>query len=243
MDISGDESGASDAGSGSHEPSTKRTRISVQQSASDNNAPKWSNPDPYTALPPPDATQQKKKDVVQLIRNARVQTREQKASVPADAAEFISCDFDDSDSGSDGGVKDSSKPVNAPGVPGAPTGPRMPNIPRLAGQDTKSNDARPANLPEKPHHNTIAAAPTSATQPGTKQRKLAAAEDIGTSSLGSRKRTHDDQIILPAHSRLKKANKMPVRGSLVWDWEIKDGEDPCPWLVADHSGSASMGVW
>lgn len=37
-------------------------------------APKWSNPDPYTALPPPDESQNKKRDVVKLIRKARIQT-------------------------------------------------------------------------------------------------------------------------------------------------------------------------
>lgn len=35
-------------------------------------APKWSNPDPYTVLPPPDESQSKKVDVVKLIRKARV---------------------------------------------------------------------------------------------------------------------------------------------------------------------------
>lgn len=37
-------------------------------------APKWSNPDPYTALPPPDESQNKRKDVVKLIRKARIQS-------------------------------------------------------------------------------------------------------------------------------------------------------------------------
>ena len=37
------------------------------------NAPKWSNPDPYTALPPPDDSQVKRRDVVKLIRKARIQ--------------------------------------------------------------------------------------------------------------------------------------------------------------------------
>lgn len=35
-------------------------------------APKWSNPDPYTSLPPPDESQSRKVDVVKLIRKARV---------------------------------------------------------------------------------------------------------------------------------------------------------------------------
>lgn len=35
-------------------------------------APKWSNPDPYTALPPPAETTNKRVDVVKLIRKARL---------------------------------------------------------------------------------------------------------------------------------------------------------------------------
>lgn len=35
--------------------------------------PKWSNPDPYTSLPPPDESQQKRVDVVKLIRKAKLQ--------------------------------------------------------------------------------------------------------------------------------------------------------------------------
>ena len=34
--------------------------------------PKWSNPDPYTALPPPEAVGGPKKDIVQVIRKAKV---------------------------------------------------------------------------------------------------------------------------------------------------------------------------
>ena len=34
--------------------------------------PRWSNPEYYTALPPPDESQRKKRDVVKLIRKARV---------------------------------------------------------------------------------------------------------------------------------------------------------------------------
>lgn len=36
-------------------------------------APKWSNPDPYTSLPPPDESQHKRVDVVKLIRKAKLQ--------------------------------------------------------------------------------------------------------------------------------------------------------------------------
>jgi len=259
MEISGDESDASNAPDASQEPSSKRARLGLHQSASDSNAPKWSNPDPYTALPPPDATQQKKKDVVQLIRKARVQTKEAKTAISVEAEEFISCDFDDSDSGTEEVVKTNFQPASAPppagaGVPGAPTGPRNPNLPANLPrrpdppEDSPNNFQKPTVLeptqivnPSDSTSNTTAQ--TSAFQPGPTTKKLAAAKDLGTSALGSRKRTHDDRIILPAHAKLKKATSMPSGGSLTWEWEIKRSEDSCPWLVADHSRSANMGVW
>ncbi|KAI9375440.1 hypothetical protein BJX61DRAFT_494261 [Aspergillus egyptiacus] len=45
--------------------------------------PKWSNPDPYTALPPPDESQTKKVDVVKLIRKARLAASAQPAKTDA----------------------------------------------------------------------------------------------------------------------------------------------------------------
>ncbi|KAK1836734.1 hypothetical protein QBC39DRAFT_337122 [Podospora conica] len=90
MDISGDEGDGS-----AEEPLRKRTRMMLDTSAAANSVPKWSNPDPYTAIPPESAAQAKKKDVVAMIRKARVTTKEEVvASVPTEAADFISCDFD-----------------------------------------------------------------------------------------------------------------------------------------------------
>lgn len=65
---------------------------------------KWSNPDPYTALPPPSETTGVKKDVVQLIRKAKNQEAEKAAAANAVAAndDFIS--FGDDDDGEDGEV-------------------------------------------------------------------------------------------------------------------------------------------
>jgi non-canonical poly(A) RNA polymerase PAPD5/7 len=73
-------------------PSKKRTKTSAVTDNGDTDAaPKWSNPDPYTALPCPDDTYHKKKDVVALIRKAR--NEEDKDSKAATEAEdFIALD-------------------------------------------------------------------------------------------------------------------------------------------------------
>lgn len=58
--------------------------------------PKWSNPDPYAALPPVLDPNHKRKDYVQLIRKAKADAGEKKALV-ADTEDFISLDFGDSE--------------------------------------------------------------------------------------------------------------------------------------------------
>ncbi|OIW24730.1 hypothetical protein CONLIGDRAFT_104829 [Coniochaeta ligniaria NRRL 30616] len=254
MDISEGEGDAT----ASQEPSSKRARLGLQKSASDDSVPKWSNPDPYTALPPPDAAGKQRKDVVQLIRKARVvEAKESKASIPAEAADFIPCDFDDSDDENDSEVEVIDvRPVHrepvrrekGPGVPSAPTGPRSVRRPsqqsldpaKAPGPDlTDSARPTPANLsslppqPVQQNHQSNQLVPNTQPAPGR------SSED----ALGSRKRTHDDVIKLPAHAKLKKATKMPVQGRLVREWNIVKGEDPSPWLVTDHSESTNIGNW
>lgn len=77
--------------SDSEEPSRKRVRTDGA-AEEENAAPKWSNPDPYTALPCPDETTRKKRDVVKLIRKARVEAAA-KADAPAEAEDFLSFDL------------------------------------------------------------------------------------------------------------------------------------------------------
>ena len=79
--------------------------------------PKWSNPDPYTALPPPDETQVKRPDFVKLIRKARVSATAADPLVGGDAVttndDFISFGADDND------FEDENAPPE-----NAPTGPK-----------------------------------------------------------------------------------------------------------------------
>ncbi|GAB1316175.1 hypothetical protein MFIFM68171_06385 [Madurella fahalii] len=200
MDISGDEA------EGSTEPSNKRARLSVEQSASDNSIPKWSNPDPYTALPPETAAQAKKKDVVQLIRKARVQAKEVRTSLPSEAADFISLDVDDSDASDQ-------------------------------ADDREPPPAKEATLPPKP----LVIVPPSGPAPPKPVRELW--PDPTPAALGTRKRTHDDEIKMP-HTKLKKASKAPVGGGIVSEWRPDPNQSPTPWMTeADHSQSANMAVW
>lgn len=99
------------------QPKKKQARAETQAADGDS-VPRWSNPDPYTALPPPDESQRRKKDVVKLIRKARVDAAQEGAKTEAAAADFISFDFDDDK------VDDKPGHQFGLGVERAPTGPR-----------------------------------------------------------------------------------------------------------------------
>jgi non-canonical poly(A) RNA polymerase PAPD5/7 len=81
----------------SNELPTKRRKVDASSAVVVTT--KWSNPDPYTTLPPVDENRAKRVDVVQLIRKAKVNAAEAEASKNAIAEnnDFVPLDF-----GSDG---------------------------------------------------------------------------------------------------------------------------------------------
>ncbi|KAF4983479.1 hypothetical protein FDECE_17303, partial [Fusarium decemcellulare] len=81
-------------------PSKKRAKTN-DDSGSGDAAPKWSNPDPYTALPCPDESTRKKRDMVKLIRKARVEDNAAKAAASTEAEDFISFDLTEDEESSD----------------------------------------------------------------------------------------------------------------------------------------------
>ena len=115
MDMSDDEVSAA-------EQPHKKART-IAKAVDDDSVPRWSNPDPYTALPPPDESQRKKKDVVKLIRKARVETNSANAIKVNPAEDFISFDFGDKTEDAQSPPPDLMK--SGTGVVGAPTGPRF----------------------------------------------------------------------------------------------------------------------
>ncbi|WEW59065.1 polynucleotide adenylyltransferase [Emydomyces testavorans] len=88
MDVSSAEDG---------EPPKKR-QATEEIYATPSVVPKWSNPDPYTVLPPPDESQGKRKDFVKLIRKARIaaaQVKPEENNAIATNEDFISLGTDD----------------------------------------------------------------------------------------------------------------------------------------------------
>ncbi|KAI1436561.1 hypothetical protein GGR50DRAFT_229502 [Xylaria sp. CBS 124048] len=251
MDIS--DNGDSD----SNEPErpAKRVRTTDSEKATIASLPKWSNPDPYTALPPPETT--RKKDVVQLIRKARVQAETKQNSIPTEAAEFISCDFTDDESPnqprnlSSTNIRlenvQTTQPATRPLTIQTPQTPNKPEVTRPthsthATPSTLSRSA-PSTLPPKPPMPARAhdGSRSATNQQSSNQQPSPVVALAPSSALGSRKRTFDDQI-KSAYTPLKRTNKMASAGVIVPIWEPKQGENPCPWVVNDHSKTPNAGT-
>lgn len=116
---------------------SKRIRTEAMDSPSAAVAPKWSNPDPYTALPPPPEATGKRTDVVKLIRKAKISDDLDKESADlAKNADFISFDM------LDGGFDE---------TPDAPTGPKADNHHHLGKRKRDQEDARPRPPRGYPH--------------------------------------------------------------------------------------------
>ncbi|KAG6037831.1 hypothetical protein E4U41_004700 [Claviceps citrina] len=191
--------------SDSEGPSRKRTRTGETLEGT-GEAPKWSNPDPYTALPCPDDTTHKKRDVVKLIRKARLEELA-KPDIPAEAEDFLSFDLTE-DEEDEGSVKE---------IPPPPSEPQPPPPPPPTERATRSRDRT--------------------TGENVKANDLPAPAQ--SDSLGSRKRTANDEIKPPDYGQTKKTTR-PAKGTVVPAWLPKKGEDPCPWQICDHSSTHNM---
>ncbi|OAA70702.1 PAP/25A-associated-like protein [Cordyceps fumosorosea ARSEF 2679] len=192
------------------EPSTKRQRTgAAAESAAQ--APKWSNPDPYTALPCPEDTTHKRRDVVKLIRKARLEEKG-KLAAPSQAEDFLSFDpTEDEDETSEESDSDSeSEPDYEPPPPALPSDQAPTKV-------TLSHA-----LPQRPPMPEISSSAST------------------SNPLGSRKRTIDDEIKPPNYGSFKKGGVRPAKGSIATSWLTKKGENPCPWATVDHSATTDM---
>lgn len=187
MDVSTDEE---------DDASHPRKRRAVESSNNNDNAnaapvaapapaPKWSNPDPYTVLPPPDESRGKKLDVIKLIRKARVEAHQDKPpqqDAVASNEDFISF----------GAVEEAAgtKPPDS-----APKGPR------------------------------------------SQEKDL---------SLGSRKRTYDDELKGYSKKTGKPLGNFNVDGSIIDQWRASSFESATPWFNSAaptlHMGTRSVWV-
>lgn len=240
MEISGEESGA-ESDSAGPEPAAKRVKTAAVAGKEDNEekqAPKWSNPDPYTALPPPDEQSRKKLNMVQLIRKARVEAEAKKGLDKDESADFIACDFSDED----GDEPPTNGNALAPSF--APKGPSASRTPaNLPPRPPSPHDRRPPPPPSSPPPPPPPRDDNPRTLNGASSKSTgrATVDMTPSAALGNRKRGIDDKIKMP-HATLKRVNRAPTTGKIVTEWTARGEEVPCPWATQDHSDTPNMGV-
>jgi non-canonical poly(A) RNA polymerase PAPD5/7 len=190
--------------------------------------PRWSNPETYTSLPPVEETQRKRKDVVKLIRKARVMTEKTKDPQNSVAAndDFISFDFDDE--APDEGLDSLSDAMpGGQGTPDAPKGPRA----LRASQPARGHHSRlgvEARDPPGPTGDLPLPSVPSETVSNTEFRSVIQKLE----RLGKRKRAVDatGETEARAPKRVAGGQRGPM-GSVRPEWAPRPSEDPAPWLA------------
>ncbi len=229
------------------EPPTKRRAHGrgINGPEEENAAPKWSNPDPYTVLPPVDESQRKRKDVVRIIRKARIVSEKEDAGHSQVVAndDFISFGLEE-----DVAADDITNPfVNGKGsgkdareFPETPLGPRQfSHLHHFHGHDT-----------DYPHCALDAPLPSDSTTPPPHQSRgpLVGSYDFTLdlpdydTALGNRKRTYDDEIRdeLPYSKKRKPGSGMPS-GFITQNWMPNRSTNPTPWLIRSDTPTQNAG--
>ena len=237
-----------DSDSDDEHPRAKRARIHSPAPEQDQPKPKWSNPDPYTALPPPDETQTRKnKDVVKLIRKAKVEAVKPDAGANA-ASDFISLNFDDDDNNSDDDRSASESGELSPSA-----GSRDGNLNH--GQHDQASRSSFSHL-DNLHPDRLVAppAPDAAAEKGLNMALPVGRLDVWPPPApGTTATAHDayglaiekqDLADTTTRARQKtgKKRKHPARdlGDIVEDWLPEQDVDPTPWLNLDGGKPPSL---
>ena len=181
------------------------------------NATQWSNPELYTALPPTHDTSRKKKDVVKMIRRARVSAQQADSlKQVAQNDDFISFDLRDEEqvtTHDDEKLADVRQPP-----PNAPTGPRA---------SLQTPDQQPLQRPAA--DNNSHAMISSVAQLLQEDRKRKHSPESGDED-------HDDQRSVEAPP-IKRAKMMTMNeatkkaeGHILDQWKSEGIVNPIPWV-------------
>lgn len=253
----------SEEGAINEEPApSKKARVVSRGRPDGDSAPKWSNPDPYTVLPPPDETQTKKKDVVKLIRKAKVAAV--KPDVPTnpvtDNVDFISFNFDDDISDESSSVS-SDEDTSVSAVPGEQKKfshldylhpDRTASVSGITVADTTSAPPELLSI----NGTALSVAPrsvsvstTSAVKNQLTQLNSAVSLDVWPppdiqTAINAKKRAQEvfgDLVPLSQMSKKRKCEGS-LTGDIVYEWRSSSGNST-PWCTLDHSKTEQMGFW
>jgi non-canonical poly(A) RNA polymerase PAPD5/7 len=242
-------------------PSTKRLKTGDDDDAAAlaEEKPKWSNPDPYYLIPPLDESRGKRKDVVHLLRKAKVETEKSGGVTNAVSrnADFIGfSDEDEQEFARDGlseeGEIDSDQHMQ-------PDGNRDSGAqPKTARNGTSATSLQPAaTLP----------APGSSFSHRQNLHQLSetnimVAQDVAIQPT-PRQETADIDVLDEARALLQqykeeatvqsqkqkndatqqgKKRKLDADGGITKPWTAKDRASSAPWHI-DHSAASSTTFW
>ena len=270
MDESDSDADNAEQNSGeSLEPSRKRRIVGSgnRHGTVGNSEPKWSNPDPYTVLPPVDEETRKRKDVVKLIRKSDLHTAAKASQHNQVAAndDFISFEFEDDKVSIRIEVPPSPSSVDQDDygvvVPGPPSGPRQ-QFSHLENDHGQPSGDAPGTHSKAETANSLGPPPTLfETGPlvpeeiivdtqlprgimspeHSKGGNVSASLPYDDGALGDRKRTHNDEIKGEKVRPRKKAGFEQANGSVLPEWVASQDTDPLPWLRRSDMITASAG--
>lgn len=216
------------------EQPAKRRALESKRSTKEAQIPRWSNPDPYTSLPPIDESQRKRKDVVKIIRKARI-VIDKEADAPNQAAandDFISFGFDEGIVASEENIEEGSTII--PQGPSSfhefshlqnlhnGSSPRAPGTREMTG--TAGINGPPPGL-------------ASTSRLDGNATTLVDIDSYANEALGSRKRTHDDIITstIQRPAKSKRGFMESSSGSLTEEWLPNGDTNRTPWLTQSCS--------
>ncbi|KAK5130982.1 hypothetical protein LTR08_001393 [Meristemomyces frigidus] len=216
-----------------------RKRIKVNSSV-ETAVPKWSNPDPYTVLPPPETLGAPKKDIVQVIRKAKVDAapRVDVQDAAKENADFISLNFDDDFGGDSSSDENDAAAIYQPpsDVPKASSGfSHRDQFHEKLGSTRPTQQAQPSSfaprnqqLPPLQSNYTAGGppAPPSGLIMPTDQEMVAKYAGRGQ----GKKRKHE--VLKPQSGEF----------DILEEWEPHYAADPTPWCNTDHSRTVTEGL-
>ncbi|MCJ1477192.1 hypothetical protein MMC13_005863 [Lambiella insularis] len=239
----GDVSGVQDEVAAREEERTGELTVNTapqHSTVSHPSASKWSNPEYYTALPPPDESQRKKRDVVKLIRKARVAVEKvtNASNQAATNDDFISFGIEEEQLGVD---EDESR-----------------------GQgylSLDSDEPGPSARHRRSIHDQACYGVGVLHAPGTEVEALSAASlgpppgklvepstDIGHTAAGAlsgnSKRKRLIEPVETGHFRAPKRKKGPAafsNGYVLEEWMSPKPANPIPWISRDHRSTEQAG--
>ncbi|QDS75400.1 hypothetical protein FKW77_003007 [Venturia effusa] len=211
-------------------PSKKRVRT-ARADVDGDEKPKWSNPDPYYSLPPVlEDVNTKKKDVVELIRKAKIAAEKEKedaTNAVAQNDDFISFGMDE-DKDQDDHISISSD--NSSDIVEIQTPAQDPAASKPFSHLTNFHPLlanTPASTGVRPTPNVEARREVDAWPPRTNHEAVNRPQQRDTSS-----KQHD-----------MKRKRNDTSGDLARDWVENNFDRAVPWLKQDHSDLKSTAVW